>query len=191
MRLGRTTAAAVMAIAVLAGCSDGETANETLPPVSSSAAPTSEALQPLGPVEFPVPAAAREQTAIGANAFLGYYIELMNYSTRNLTTDSLRTLSGDCQTCRTFADGLDEVASSGNTIEGADFTINGSSEPLLRDDTAEFSMSLTQRNSRLLSSDGAPISEYDQADATFAGSGALLSWDATRTTWLMSDLTFQ
>ncbi|MCZ2829885.1 DUF6318 family protein [Modestobacter sp. VKM Ac-2986] len=180
-----------MAIAVLAGCSSGETANETLPPVTSSAAPTSEALQPLGPPDLRLPAGAREQTAAGAKAFLDYYVELMNYSTTSLATESLRDLSRDCQTCSRFADGLDEVSDSQRRIEGAEFSINGSSDPLVRNGTAEFSMSLTQRKSRLLSAAGEPLPEFDQADTTFAGSGALLSWDAERNTWLMSNITFQ
>jgi hypothetical protein len=191
MRLGRTTAAAVVGMAVLAGCSDAGTANETLPPITSSAAPTSEALQPLGPDDLPMPVAARGQTASGAEAFLSYYIALMNHSTESLTTDSLRTLSRDCLTCRKFADGLDSVAASGQRIQGAAFTLNTTSDPLLRDGTAEFSISITQQKSRLLSPEGNPLPEYDQADAAFAASGALLSWDATRTTWLMTDLTFQ
>ena len=192
MQLGRTTAAMVVGIAVLAGRSDGGTANETLPPVSSPAAPTSEALQPLGPPDLPMPAEARKQDADGAKAFLSYYIELMNYSTAKLDTQPLRALSGECQTCAKFADGLDDVAASQQRIEGAQFALNGSSDPLLQGNSAEFALSLTQRESRLISATtGEPLPGFDQDEFLLAGSGALLTWLPSTASWVMTDLTFQ
>src|SRR5918993_1524107 len=62
--------------AVLTGCSEKQEANTTLP--STSAAETTEALPELGPADFPVPDEARTKDAAGAEAFLRYYIGLIN-----------------------------------------------------------------------------------------------------------------
>jgi hypothetical protein len=191
MRLGRTTAAVVVGIAVLAGCSNGSTANETLPPISSSAAPASEALQPLGPADYPMPPEARRQDANGAKSFLAYYIGLMNYSTAHLSTDSLRDLGVGCAACNKFADGLEQVAAAQQMIRGAEFSINGSSAPLLSGATAEFSLSLTQRSSQLLSTSGDPLPGYEQEELTYPGSGALLTWQTATDCWTMTELSFQ
>ncbi|WP_138760441.1 hypothetical protein [Modestobacter altitudinis] len=191
MRLVRVAAAAVMGVAVLAGCSGGETANETLPSASISAAETTATLPPLGPPDLPMPDEAREQTPAAAKAFLGYYVSLMNRSTVNLSTDALRELSPNCRTCLQYADGIDDVAHSGQVIEGADFVLNGSSDPVLTSVTAEFSMSLTQKPSRLLLQDGSALPGYDQEGVTYPGSGALLTWEPALVSWQMSDLTFQ
>jgi hypothetical protein len=191
MQWVRVAAAAAVSLAVLAGCSDNGTANETLPTTSTTAAETTETLPPLGPPDLPMPAEAREQTPAGAEAFLNYFIATMNFSLANSTTEFLRDLSPACQTCLQFADGIDDVTNAGQVIEGASFILNGSSEPLLRDATAEFSMSLTQQSSLLRGADGVALPGYEQPEAQYPGSGALLSWNDTRTTWQVTALTFQ
>ncbi len=61
---------------LLSGCSEKHEANDTLP--STSAAETTEALPALGPADFPVPDEARTKDAAGAEAFLRYWIDLLN-----------------------------------------------------------------------------------------------------------------
>jgi hypothetical protein len=122
---------------------------------------------------------------------LNYFIDTMNFSLRNSTTDFLRELSPDCQTCLQFAAGIDDATSAGQVIEGATFVLSGSSEPLLRDATAEFSMSLTQQASRLRGADGVAVPGYEQPESSYPGSGALLSWNDNLATWQVADLTFQ
>ena len=61
---------------LLGGCSEKQEANDTLP--SASAAETTEALPEVGPADFPVPDEARTKDAAGAEAFLRYYIDLLN-----------------------------------------------------------------------------------------------------------------
>src|SRR4051794_26604224 len=107
MRLVRVAAVVLAGAAVLTGCSDGGTANETLPSTSTTAAETSEALEPLGPPDLPMPAEAREQTAAGAQVFLTYYVALMNHAQEQSTSRFVRDLSVDCSTCISFADGID------------------------------------------------------------------------------------
>src|SRR4051812_33591973 len=142
MRLVRVAAAVAAGVAVLSGCSDGETANETLPATSTTAAESSASLPPLGPPDLPMPDEARSESAGGAEAFLRYYIDLLNHSTGNLDTYPLRDLTTNCQTCLAFADGLDGVADENQAIEGAKFVINGVSDARLEAGAAEFSVSL-------------------------------------------------
>ena len=62
--------------ALLSGCSEKQEAGTTLP--STSASPTTEELPVVGPADFPVPDEARTKNAAGAEAFLRYFIELIN-----------------------------------------------------------------------------------------------------------------
>ena len=71
----------VLATALLSGCSEKDEANSTLP--STSAAATTEALPPVGPADFPVPDEARTKDAAGAEAFLYYWIDLLNRQQRH------------------------------------------------------------------------------------------------------------
>jgi hypothetical protein len=191
MRWGRAAAAAAVAIAVLTSCSSGETANETLPPVTSSAAPTSEALQPLGPPDFPVPVEARVETAAGASAFVDYYISLMNRAQTQLTTDGLRELSNSCDACESFADGIDSYTKANYTIKGGGIQLNGTSEPAMINNQAEFSISVTQLAMDVLESNGNRLSELSATKTAFPASGAATVWSAGQDSWLMAELTIQ
>src|SRR6478672_11706511 len=53
----------MLGTALLSGCSEKVEASDTLP--SSSAAKTTDALAPMGPADFPVPAEARTKDAAG------------------------------------------------------------------------------------------------------------------------------
>ncbi|MCW2620397.1 MAG: hypothetical protein JWR28_3546 [Modestobacter sp.] len=191
MRLVRVAAVAVAGAAVLAGCSDGGTANETLPSTSTSAAETSESLEPLGPPDFPVPDKAREKTAEGASAFLGYYIALMNRSQTTLSSEGLLDLSLNCDACSTFAEGLDEYKEQGLLLQSGGIRLDGASDPYLKDATAEFSVALTQLPLSVTTPDGSPRLDMSGAEASYPASGALITWDQARSTWVMTELTIQ
>ncbi len=62
MRLARTAAGVLVGVAVLAGCSSQRPANQTLPSAAPTSAEASATLPPLGPPDFPMPAAARERS---------------------------------------------------------------------------------------------------------------------------------
>lgn len=191
MRWGRAAASAAVAIAVLAGCSSGETANETLPPVTSSAAPTSEALQPLGPADLPMPDTARSNDATGARAFVAYYIQLMNRAQVNSKAEGLRDLSRDCQTCEQFADGVEGYLERSYRVDGGGITLDSISEPAISDMRAQFSIALTQESLSVFDADGKKVDEVSSGQAAYPASGAVVVWDGGRSTWLMSDLTVQ
>ena len=62
----RVIAGLVVGVVLLSGCAAKEKASTSLPAPTSTAAPTTAALPPLGPPDFPVPAAARTKDAAGA-----------------------------------------------------------------------------------------------------------------------------
>ena len=191
MRLGQAAAAAAVGIAVLAGCSNGGTANETLPPVSSSAAPTSEALKPLGPTDFPVPAAARADDLAGASAFVDYYINLMSRAQTGLSTEGLRELSSDCEVCTVFADGIDSFAEAQYNVTGGGIKLDGASDPIIINERAEFAIALTQSSMDVLAPNGDRLDDLSAEATAYPASGAALVWSVSQSSWLMAELTIQ
>ena len=188
MRLGRATAAAVVGIAVLAGCSNGETANETLPPVTSSAAPTSEALQPLGPPDFPVPDEARQKTPEGVLAFTTYYLRLTDHVLPSLDGSPLRDLSRNCEACDALAAGYEADRAAGYRYEAGELSINSTGTSVVEGDTGEISFLLTQPPVRVFDSNNQLVSDRETDTYQLSG-GMVLQWDAHRTTWLVTQLT--
>ncbi|MFQ1003269.1 hypothetical protein [Modestobacter sp. SSW1-42] len=179
-----------MGIAVLTSCSDGETTNETLPPVSSSAAPTSEALKPLGPADFPVPDEARRNTPEAATAALKYYLELIpRQSARD--GEPLRDLSNQCSFCDFLADRADENAAAGLTYRGGQIAASELSSPALRGSIAEFVFSASQSAVEIVGADGQPVEGRGQSAVSGLSAAAAMQWDPLAQAWLMTQLTFE
>ena len=86
----------------------------TLP--STSAAATTEALPPVGPADFPVPDEARTKDAAGAEAFLRYWIDLLNRQQAIPAGQPLRDLGPECHECLRIARNYDEAAACGPSI---------------------------------------------------------------------------
>ena len=116
-------AAVVVGAALLTGCSEKQEASETLP--SSSAAETSEELPEIGPADFPVPDEARTKDASGAEAFVLYYVELLNRQQAVPTGEALRDLGPECQECLRIAQNLDESKAASRRYEGGELAIVG------------------------------------------------------------------
>ena len=103
----------VLGTLALTGCSAKQEASDTLPTASET--PSAEELPPLGPADFPVPAEARTKDAAGAEAFLRYYIELLNRQQAIPAGQPLRDLSPECDTCLRIARAFDEAAAAART----------------------------------------------------------------------------
>src|SRR4051795_12646937 len=114
--------ALLLAATVLSGCSEKVEASSTLP--STSAAETTKSLPVVGPADFPVPDAARTKDAAGAEAFLRYWIDLMNRQRAIPAGDPLRDLGPDCQECNRIARVYDETAAANNRYQGGELTLN-------------------------------------------------------------------
>ena len=190
MRLVRVAAAAVASVAVLVACSDGETANDTLPSTSTSAsADPSETLQPLGPPDFPVPTEAREPTPDGAVKALEYYLDLIQ---RQSTKDGgpLRELSNDCTFCSFLADRADADAAAGYVYKGGIISTDDLRLPATDGIVAEFAFSASQTAVEVLDLNGQPVAGRGQEAVSDISAAAAMSWDASIKAWLMTQLSF-
>lgn len=134
-------ATACLAVFVVAGCSDASEPSPPPAPVDSltdtsedpppdsdtetetetSSAPppddVEETTQASGPPELPPE--ATEQTEAGADAFVRYYFNRLNYGTMTPASDALDdTAVAGCQTCASLEDSLSSLASEGLRSEG-------------------------------------------------------------------------
>ncbi len=111
----RLTACLLAGAAALTGCSEKQEASESLPS-TSSASPSEDALPPLGPADLPMPDEARTQDAAGAEAFVRYYIELINRTSTVMDAQPLRDFSDGCRDCDRIADNVEADAVAGRTL---------------------------------------------------------------------------
>jgi hypothetical protein len=187
MRLARVTAGALVAVAVLAGCSSKEPANDTLPSAAPTSAEPSETLPPLGPPDLPMPAEAREQTPAGAEAFLRYYLELVNKSQTTLDTSFLLQISDQCITCTRLIDGLDSYRAKDYSYSGGALTARDVNAGGIDGSTVDFSVSLSQASVQIVDNAGLPVADAASEAQDFPASGGSLEWDPSRSTWLMTE----
>ncbi|NEK94520.1 hypothetical protein GCU67_10095 [Modestobacter muralis] len=175
-----------MAIAVLTSCSSGETANETLPPVSSSAAPTSDTLQPLGPPDLPMPMEARQQSEAGAQAFLRYYMQLYSAAQASMNADYLDQFSQDCATCDRIIEEIRQDAATGYSYRGGQISVDYLDSSPVKGSVVEAVLSIRQSPLTVIDSTGQPIPSLIFDERTSSGSGALLGWDETTNSWVLN-----
>lgn len=187
MRRGAWVAGSA-ALLVLAGCSDPQPANDTLPTaVSTSAAPT---LEPLGPADFPVPDEAREQTEAGAEAMADYYLGLVNFvgQQANADTAPLLDLSSGCATCAQIAAGVDALRAAGQRVEGAQLRVNSFGSTDLRSGEASIAWLVSEAPSQTFDSNGQEIASEARPGQQLGG-GIDFSWDDERTAWIATQVT--
>lgn len=120
-------AVVVLVAALLGGC-DGSSAapepTETFTPSESTDTPTATESSDPGPVEPTLPQAAKQATREGAEAFVRYYWELVNYAQQTGDTSGLRAIQGDgCDACTSGADWIDSVYKAGGQIHGGQHTV--------------------------------------------------------------------
>ncbi|MGY1750923.1 hypothetical protein [Modestobacter sp. SYSU DS0511] len=174
-------------MAVLAGCSSEQQANQTLPSASAAAAESREALPPLGPPDLPMPDEAREMTPEGAEAGLRYYLALITHQA-GVDGQPLRDLSRDCDFCTFIADRYDEDAAAGYEYHGGDVVVDLSTPPALTEQVAEFSFLLTQSEIRIVDGSGAPVDGRGQARAENLNTGARMTWSQGMQCWLVNQI---
>ncbi len=179
--LRRTVAGLLLGTALLSGCSEKTEANETLPP--TSAAPTTEALPPVGPTDFPVPDEARTKDAAGAEAFLRYWIELLNHQQAIPEGQPIRLLGQECEECSRVANAFDEAAAAGQTYEGGTVTLTEVSEPELMTNRAEINFAVQVEAVSLTDSLGQPVPGGQAQADPVVGSGIALTWSSEDHAW--------
>jgi hypothetical protein len=182
-RLRRTVIGLLVGTALLTGCSEKQEANDTLP--SPSASPTTESLPEVGPADFPVPAEARTKDAAGAEAFLRYFIDLLNRQRAIPAGQPLRDLGPECQNCQRIAQNYDEAAAAGNRYEGGEVTVNAVAEPSFNGDKVTVSFGARREPVSIVDGDGAVIDAQPDV-APNLGSGITLVWSAPEQTWVVT-----
>ncbi|WP_131801760.1 hypothetical protein [Klenkia soli] len=175
---------AVLALG-LAGCSDPGTPSNTLPTAATTSAEPTLAL--LGPADFPVPAEAREQTEAGALAMATYYLDLIDLARSSMNGEPFLALSDGCETCDQLAAGFDAERAAGNRYDGADLMISSVGPIVLRDRTADLTLTMSQAASTLLDASGQAVPDRS-TPATRLSGGLVLEWDSVRTVWLVTQL---
>jgi hypothetical protein len=184
----RLVAALFAGVAVLSGCSEKQEANDSLP--TSSPTATEEGLEPLGPEDLPMPAEARTQDAAGAEAFVRYYIALINRTSEVMDAEPLREFSErSCEDCNRIATKAEEAAAAGHDYQGGEITVREIGEPLIKEETAELSLRIDQAQFTVLDASGAPTDGGSEAFSDVLG-GVSLGWDSARECWVMTGLTF-
>lgn len=97
---------------LLVGCSGDPEPKEP----DASAAPDSTATPP------PLPEAATQETAEGAEAFVNHYLNVLNYAAHTGDTAALRSLSdSECGSCNNYLDVVDATHAAGGGYTGGDW----------------------------------------------------------------------
>lgn len=172
--------------ALLSGCSAKQEASQTLP--SASAAESSAALPVLGPADFPVPDEARTKDAAGAEAFLRYWIELLNRQRAVPAGQPLRDLAPNCNECWRIANNYDEVAGTDRRYEGGELSLNDVTEPQFSNDEMSINFGIRQEAVKIVDASGAPVDSGMPMQPN-AGSGVTLVWSEPDKSWLVFSMT--
>ena len=184
----RLTACLLAGTAALTGCSEKQVAAESLP-TTSSPTPSEDALPPLGPEDLPMPDEARTQDAAGAEAFVRYYIELINRTSTVMDAQPLRDLSKNCRECDRIAGNTDDDAAAGYRYAEGELLVRAAGSATVEGNEAQMAFTLDQRALRVLDANGSMNSELSSDDLTGLNGGAIARWDEHRRTWLMTTLT--
>jgi uncharacterized protein DUF6318 len=174
---------------VLSGCSDRQEANDTLPEADASPSASESVLPPLGPPDLPMPAEARTQDAAGAEAFVRYYIDLINRTSTVMDAAPLRKFSQGCTECERIASNTEGAAANGQKFQDGEISIIQMGKPLIANGTAQLALRVDQARFVVVDASGAPVDGGSEAYTNVSG-GVALEWNSSRTTWSMTQLTF-
>jgi hypothetical protein len=172
---------------VLTGCAAKQEASHTLP--TTSAAETTATLPPLGPKDMPMPAEARTKDAAGAQAFVRYYVELINRTSTVMDAAPLREFSDGCRECNRIASNTEEDASAGKDYQGGEITLTDVGKPVTTELSTDLPITVDQAKLVVLDASGNAVTGGSEAFSKVTG-GVALRWDPNRTTWVMLDMTF-
>jgi len=184
----RLSACLVAGAAVLTGCSEKQEANESLPSTSSPTS-TEDELPPLGPEDLPMPDEARTQDAAGAEAFVRYYIELINRTSTVMDAQPLRDLSDGCRDCDRLADNTERANELGRLYRDGEITITDFRSPVIDNEQASVGITFDQAPLVVIDASGNPVEDGSSDAYSSLPGGIGLRWDATQTSWLITDFT--
>jgi hypothetical protein len=174
---------------VLSGCSERQEAADTLPEADATPSASEPELPPLGPPDLPMPAEARTQDAAGAEAFVRYYIDLINRTSTVMDAAPLREFSDGCAECNRLATNVENDAATGRDYEDGEITVTEVATPLIEGETAEMAFRVDQAAFIVIEPGGSTSEGGSEAFTNILG-GVSLTWDAARNSWVMTGLTF-
>jgi hypothetical protein len=181
----------IAAIALVTACTaEAEQPSADLPPASSSSAEPTPELPPLGPEDFPIPDEARTKDEAGAEAFLRYYIDLLNRQQAIPAGEPIRALGPDCQQCAVIAQRLDEAAEAGLHIEGGEVSIIDGPGIAPRGETANLAFIARAEAARVRDAQGNLVPEEEQPVQDRLPSALEVTWSEQQRSWLASGLSF-
>jgi hypothetical protein len=183
----RLVAVVAVVTALLSGCSEKQEASHTLP--STTASESTPELPPLGPEDMPMPAEARTQDAAGAEAFVRYYVQLINRTSTVMDAEPLREFSDGCRECSRLAENVESDAAAGNDYESGEITLTKVGPPVTTEASTDVPIVANQAAFIVLNSDGIPTDGGSEAYSDVSG-GVALKWDAARSCWVVRDMTF-
>jgi hypothetical protein len=177
--------ALLVAAPFLGGCTEKHEASTALP--STSAAETTESLPTVGPADFPVPDEARTKDAAGAEAFLRYWIDLMNRQRAIPAGKPLRDLGPHCNDCQRVAKVYDNAATAGRRFTGGKLTLVSSAPAFIDGNSASINFLAAQEALALVNGEGAAIESLPSDQ--HLGSGLSLIWSEGDRSWLVTGFT--
>lgn len=183
----RLLVGSLAATAVLSGCATKHQASESLP--STSAAPSTQTLPPLGPKDLPMPAEARTKDTAGAEAFVRYYIALINRTSKVMDAKPLRDFSQNCRDCNRIAANTEKDTKAGLHYGHGELTLTEIAPPLLKEKTAQMALTANEAPLEVIDSAGKSVAGRGSGTYTGLSGGAALIWDADRVSWIITDLT--
>lgn len=123
MKLMRAAVLPLLALLVLGGCSGDDPEPKFEPAPSSAPTATDPTQSPTGPVEPTLPAEAEADTKTGAEAFVRYWIERVNFAQSTGVTGKLERLNDvRCSGCRGVVEAIDAAYTTGGRIEGGEWS---------------------------------------------------------------------
>jgi hypothetical protein len=174
---------------VLSGCSERQEAADTLPEADATPSASEPELPPLGPPDLPMPAEARTQDAAGAEAFVRYYIDLINRTSSVMDAAPLREFSDGCTECNRIASNTEVAAANGQVFRDGEISIIQMGKPLIADGTAQLALRVDQARFVVVDASGTSVDGGSEAYTNISG-GVALEWNSSDMTWSMTQLTF-
>jgi hypothetical protein len=135
MKKSHTARGAAGVVALLlsfavAGCDEDDPSGSPPPsstlssPDSSSPTEATSAATPTGPVEPTLPTEAERADKAGAEAFVSYYYDVVNYATATGDVAQLKTLDEpSCGGCQNGIELIEKVYGRGGRIVGGDYRV--------------------------------------------------------------------
>jgi hypothetical protein len=174
---------------VLSGCSERQEAADTLPEADATPSASEPELPPLGPPDLPMPAEARTQDAAGAEAFVRYYIDLINRTSTVMDAAPLREFSDGCTECNRIASNTEVAAANGQVFRDGEISIIQMGKPLIADGTAQLALRVDQARFVVVDASGTSVDGGSEAYTNISG-GVALEWNSSDMAWSMTQLTF-